>query len=138
MSYEVMVAFHQPVQLTLRLPAVPTRLAGARAQLRQWLTETGINAEVIGRVLVAVGEACANAIEHGYRLDPAGEVTVEAVYLGGTLTITVSDTGTWRSPESAPDLGRGHGMDIIAQFMDEVSVTSTGQGTSVVMVLRGA
>ncbi|MGN9917400.1 ATP-binding protein [Micromonospora palomenae] len=43
--------------------------AHTREALRGWLVGLGVGASDVEAVLIAVGEACANAIEHGYGVD---------------------------------------------------------------------
>jgi PAS domain S-box-containing protein len=43
---------------------VAEQLSALRSDLRAWLASTGATASEAGEVLIAVGEACANAIEH--------------------------------------------------------------------------
>ena len=65
--------------------------------------------EVLGAraaALLALHEACANVIEHAYG-DSSGTLLIEAVHGGDTLSIRVTDHGTWREPVDGTDRGRG-------------------------------
>jgi serine/threonine-protein kinase RsbW len=79
-------------------------------------------------VILAVNEAAANAIEHGYR-DAPGEVTIEAALDEEILTIEVLDHGTWR--DGPPDPARGRGLTIMRTLADEVEIDRGDGGTSV-------
>lgn len=96
----------------------------------------------------AVSEAVTNAIVHGYRGQPDGEVRLSAEYDGDrTLTVTVRDEGCGiRDIEAAmqPFYSTGDGMErsgmgfcVMQTFMDAVEVDSTvGRGTTVVLRKR--
>ncbi|MDI5976452.1 ATP-binding protein [Amycolatopsis magusensis] len=115
------------------LPADPAALAPARHALRAWLTGGGLSEDDVQDVLIAAGEACANAIEHGYRGSSKDKVLLHAVFEAGRLEITISDRGTWRPPPA--DRGsRGHGRLIMEQLMDKVTIEGTGTGTTVRLV----
>ena len=61
-------------------------------------------------LLLAVGEACSNAIEHAYQGRAAGKVNVEIEETPDRkFAVTVRDFGRFRSPSApkSPDRGRG-------------------------------
>ncbi len=45
-------------------------------------------------VVLAVGEACTNAVEHGHRGD-GGTIRLRALIEANVLRVTVRDTGCW-------------------------------------------
>ena len=55
---------HPPEPLSITLPADPGRLSISRAKLREWLNAAGLDSETCADLLLAVGEATANATEH--------------------------------------------------------------------------
>jgi serine phosphatase RsbU (regulator of sigma subunit)/anti-sigma regulatory factor (Ser/Thr protein kinase) len=117
-------------RLSLRMPAVPAVLRPLRATMRRWLAGGGVEDPEAFEILAAAGEACANAVQHG-GLTATG-FTVEAE-LGDEVRIEVSDDGGWR--EARPS-GGGRGLDIMEQFMDDVTVERTTRHTRVVMRRR--
>jgi anti-anti-sigma factor len=119
----------------LELPAVPSALPGVRRRLTGWLTALGMGEQERVAVMVAVGEACANAAEHAYRGTEPGPMSVSAdVDVDGVLTVTVRDEGTWRPPARDPG-DRGRGLLIMRQLVDGV-VLEEGRGTTVTLSLR--
>jgi serine phosphatase RsbU (regulator of sigma subunit)/anti-sigma regulatory factor (Ser/Thr protein kinase) len=121
--------------LWLDLQAVPAALPGVRRRLGQWLTGLGMGEQDRVGVMVAVGEACANAAEHAYRDTEPGPLTVVAdVNVDGVLTVTVKDEGTWRPPDRDPG-DRGRGLLIMRQLVDAV-VLQEEQGTTLTLSLR--
>jgi hypothetical protein len=53
-------------RIVLHMAPEPDALAGLRGELRAWLAERAIEERAAADLLVAVGEACANAVEHAY------------------------------------------------------------------------
>ena len=125
---------HEPLRLELR--AVPAALPGIRRRLGAWLTALGMSEQDRVGVMVAVGEACANAAEHAYRGTEPGLVQVTAaVDVDGLLAVTVRDEGTWRPPDRDPG-DRGRGLLIMRQLVDRVTLAEEGHGTTVAMTVR--
>jgi len=59
------------------------------------------------KVLIAAGEALANAIEHGHRHHTDGTISLRATALADRLRVTVIDAGSWKPPVAAAHRGRG-------------------------------
>jgi len=86
-------------------------------------------------VMVAVGEACANAVEHAYRGQQPGPMHLAAgVDVDGILTVTVRDRGAWRPPDRDPG-DRGRGLLIMRQLVDRVELAED-DGTTVTLSIR--
>jgi PAS domain S-box-containing protein len=117
--------------LHLRLPADPAMLAPLRQTLRRWLREAGAERDVAEEILVAVGEACANVIQHAYGARE-GPLEVELGVDDGEVTVTVGDVGAWRPPS---ETGGGRGLPMMRGFMDSVA-TDTGPAGTVVRMRR--
>jgi anti-sigma regulatory factor (Ser/Thr protein kinase)/putative methionine-R-sulfoxide reductase with GAF domain len=130
-----MVALHnEPIaeQLRLEVPADPTALAEVRRALRRWLHHRGAVQEDIAMLTLAVGEACANAVEHAYAPSPAG-FGVEATEEDGMVTVIVRDAGRWRLPRGE---NRGRGLIIMEATTDRLDLRQTDFGTEVIMQRR--
>jgi anti-anti-sigma factor len=118
--------------LELRLPARPETLADIRRSLERWLGEHGASTDEVYSFLLATGEACGNAIEHAY--GPAdAELEIDAVLEAGTVSVSVRDFGRWRAQRGE---GRGRGLFLMRELMDDVSVTPSDEGTTVKLSLR--
>jgi anti-anti-sigma factor len=121
--------------LELDLPAVPAALPTVRRHLGAWLTGLGMGEQDRVGVMVAVGEAAANAAEHAYRGAEPGRMQVTAVVdVDGQLTVTVRDQGRWHPPDRDPG-DRGRGLLIMRQLVDGV-VLQGEQGTTVTLSMR--
>jgi anti-anti-sigma factor len=122
--------------LELDLVADPAALPGVRRRLNSWLIALGMGEQDRVGVMVAVGEACANAAEHAYRGTEPGPMSVTAgVDVDGVLTVTVRDEGTWRPPNRDPG-DRGRGLLIMRQLVDRVVLEEEAKGTTVTLSLR--
>ncbi|HWC26828.1 MAG TPA: SpoIIE family protein phosphatase [Solirubrobacteraceae bacterium] len=104
------------------------QLRTLRGELRAWLHSAGAGAAEAGDVLVAVGEACANAIEHSGAA-PDSAIEVRGALVGREVVLRVRDRGTWRHGESEPE--RGHGLRLMRTLMDEIEIDSGHEGTRV-------
>ncbi|MGY1744402.1 SpoIIE family protein phosphatase [Blastococcus sp. SYSU D00695] len=126
---------HTPAPLRLDLPAVPSSLPAVRRRVGAWLDQLGMGEQDRVGIMVAVGEAAANAAEHAYRDTEPGPMHVSAaVDLDGVLTVTIRDEGTWRPPDRDPG-SRGRGLLIMRQLVDGV-VLQGEAGTTVTLRLR--
>ncbi|MDQ3934029.1 MAG: SpoIIE family protein phosphatase [Actinomycetota bacterium] len=128
-----LLAIHLPAhvaeRLELSLRAEPTSLAVMRRAVQDWLARVGVT-EVLGYdVLVAVGEAAANAVEHAYG-PSAARFALEVGVEDEDLVVVVRDEGRWREARGAH---RGRGLAMMERLMDDVQVTSDERGTVVTM-----
>ncbi|HTV73240.1 MAG TPA: ATP-binding protein [Candidatus Acidoferrales bacterium] len=111
--------------------AVPARAESSpvlRSALREFLEQLSLSRERVADVVLAVGEATSNAIEHAYR-GHDGTVWLRAVEdPPGRLIIEVVDQGRWRL-DASPE--RGRGLGIMRALVDDVAIESTREGTLV-------
>jgi PAS domain S-box-containing protein len=114
------------------LPAEPESLAGLRRRLARFLHAAGADEAETYEITLTVCEAAGNAIEHAYG---PGDATfdVEASFDADLLVATVRDKGHWRERRGKH---RGRGLNIIEGLMDEVEVSTEGDGTVVRMRRR--
>ena len=114
-----------------RFPAHAEQLRALRASMREWLDERGVATPLQHTVLLAVGEACANAIEHAYSDTRPGDVRVDMLESdSGGLVIEVRDSGRFRAA-SASSSDRGRGTSIMRSLTTDFSRKSTASGTVV-------
>ncbi|MGH3874785.1 MAG: ATP-binding SpoIIE family protein phosphatase [Pseudonocardiaceae bacterium] len=121
--------------LDLRSPAVSWSLRDIRIAVCRWLSAVEAIPRAKHDLIIAVGEACSNAVEHAY--GPAGgTVTVNMALHPPDVIATVSDTGRWRTkkPDCAGD--RGRGLMFIRHCCDEMRIDRGPTGTKVVIRRR--
>jgi serine phosphatase RsbU (regulator of sigma subunit)/anti-sigma regulatory factor (Ser/Thr protein kinase) len=121
------------------LAAAPEEVAGVRRRLAGWLGKLGVSSALTERVIVAMGEAVNNAIEHGSELDSGRTVAIEAFVTPDGLSLTVSDTGRWDkdSHASRREQGRGRGLRVLDALCDQVEIIRRARGTRVTMSFHG-
>jgi len=116
-----------------RFLAVPTSATKARSAVSTFAASHGFSGDALCDVETSVGEAVANAIEHGNRM--RGVFTVACSFASGTLTIEVCDGGAGfdDSTKPAPDTAerrtpslRGYGLFLMRSLMNRVSFKDGG------------
>jgi anti-sigma regulatory factor (Ser/Thr protein kinase) len=121
---------HEPVPGYV-FSAVATVAPLARAILDRELRRFSYDEEKRFGVLVAAGEAVANAIEHAYRGEEPGLIRISIDRELRGLVVTVEDFGRWRSFVKRED--RGRGIELMRAFSDGVQIKSRRDSTSVVL-----
>jgi anti-anti-sigma factor len=114
------------------LPAEPHVVATLRRTVRQWATGSGASDEEAHDLVLAVGEAVTNVIQHAYT-SSGGEVEVEASIRQGLARIVVRDRGEWRP--ARPDEG-GRGLLLMQALVDDFDVVSGPGGTEIRLFRR--
>jgi anti-sigma regulatory factor (Ser/Thr protein kinase) len=112
--------------------AVPDSLSAMRRSLGAWLEAAGADEDAAYDVLLAVGEAAANAVEHAYGPGEE-EFDLVAELVGGDVHITIADRGRWRPARGE---NRGRGLALMRELMDHVDVELGDEGTTVRMQRR--
>ena len=113
--------------LELSVPSEPSSLGEVRVAVRRWLSGIGATDTETADLVVAIGEACSNAIEHAYG-PVGGRVVIRLEHTPPDVTATVRDTGNWRPPRGA---NRGRGLAIMRAVSDAADVDHRADGTTV-------
>ncbi len=133
----------QPMSLTIRNHT--ENLAKVRGFVAQGLRDAPITPEERNKVVLAVDEAVANVIEHGYNADANGAIEVSLDVQTGLLRVVVRDWGQAFDPSQVADpdleehvrMGKkgGLGIYLIRQIMDEVFYAATpDKGNELVLI----
>lgn len=127
----------------LVVPNEPVRISEVRAFVGSFLVDVRAPVEVSQEVLLAVGEAAANAARHGRRPEGRSELRVRCRLEGPAVEVTVADDGpgfdaAGLSSTSLPDrfASGGRGIFLMEQLTDELDVSSSGDGTTIVLTRR--
>jgi anti-sigma regulatory factor (Ser/Thr protein kinase)/putative methionine-R-sulfoxide reductase with GAF domain len=115
--------------LDLVVPALPWSLRDIRVAVRRWLSAVGAASGTVADLLVAIGEAATNAVEHAYG-PGGGTVAVHLELQAPDVVATVRDTGRWRPPRGE---NRGWGTLFMQGLSDEVRIDHGPTGTDVVI-----
>jgi len=116
-------------ELDLRVPAVPQNVGRIRAAMRRFIDQLGVDGEIAFAMLLASGEAVANAVEHAYGTDEPGDLAIRARSDGQRAEVVVEDFGTWGSGASDP--ARGRGLALMRDLAAAASVERASTGTIV-------
>jgi anti-sigma regulatory factor (Ser/Thr protein kinase) len=127
------VVYRRPYpRLVIDDVAVAEQLGDIRHELATWMQAAGVPDGRIADIVLAVNEACANSIEHGYRGRKAGRVRVEGENDGARVHLKVLDSGSWK-PKAADPGVRGRGLLLIRAVSDWLEMECTSSGTTVDM-----
>ncbi|WP_221349587.1 SpoIIE family protein phosphatase [Streptomyces beigongshangae] len=131
-----LLLYRHPAPLEMSFPAESSQLAPVRKALRSWLGQCELPPHMVQSVLVAAGEACANAVEHGHRDAPGETVRLRAEAHAGALHLTIADSGRWKQPQPHLNTHRGRGVGLMHALMQRVTITAGTTGTIVDMHTR--
>jgi serine/threonine-protein kinase RsbW len=115
---------------SLQVPSSTENLAMIREFVAGIGTRAGLSSQEVGKLELAVDEACANVIEHAYGPDVVKEVSVRVTFDADVVQIDVVDTGKGFDPAGvlqqnldqlvAERKSGGLGMRLMKTLMDEV------------------
>jgi len=115
-----------------RLPGAPNSLPEIRRLVVESAERCGFAPDDVGKIEMAVGEACSNIIEHAYRTHPDPlDIELHIEEFPNRLEVKILDYSTINFPvDAAPgvsldnyldtDRRRGLGLYIIRSFVDHV------------------
>ncbi len=123
-------------------------LSGIRRQIRADLNAVGADESLAFDCLVAVTEACSNALVHGQARSPgsaAPEISWEITPTQARFVIVDFSTEewsrtvhpSWDSDDVPDDMSRrfgGFGLEIMRGLMDDVDIHLSSRGTKVTLV----
>jgi len=114
----------------MTIDAKPERLAEAREWARRAAVEAGLDEQDCYQVKLAISEAVANAIKHGSP-SSGDRIRIDAFESDGSLIFEVRDNGTFVAPLTSPTIEdeSGRGLELVTLMMDEVHISSTGEGS---------
>ncbi|KAF0151831.1 MAG: anti-sigma regulatory factor serine/threonine protein kinase [Ignavibacteria bacterium] len=106
---------------------------------------SGFGEDTIGKIILAVDEACTNIIKHAYKFSPDGIIYISIKFSEGKFVVSITDEGVQFDPTQVPepDLREyykqkrvgGLGMFLIKRLMDEVNYnTISGNKNQVVLI----
>lgn len=98
-----------------------------RAEIRDYAARSGMCADRVHDVALAVSEIVSNAVLHAYRDGSHGTITVGAELSGEDIVIRVVDDGIGMSPR--PDSpGAGMGLMIAGRLADDMQIERPDAG----------
>ena len=131
------------ITYTAQFPSAYESVAKARRAVGAFAQVCDFAPTEISDIVLSVGEACNNAVEHGHVDD--GEFTLSCVFHDEVLRIEIRDSGSVYFSPGAVDLralnlqeclGRGRGIPIMRALMDAVSYRCAESGTTAMLEKR--
>jgi anti-sigma regulatory factor (Ser/Thr protein kinase) len=129
--------------LEYQFQAQPAELCKVRQKLRETLEARCTSESVVNCIILAVGEACMNIIQHAYGAEDRGDIILEVQKQGDNLTFRLTDFAQHKScmeeMRSRPlDEVRpgGLGCHLINEIMDEVSLVECGGNCGNVLQMK--
>lgn len=121
------------IEFSLALPRDAIGIPMVRRVLGDAMRSLNVSEVCIAEMLLAVSEACSNAVRHG---GPANRYEVSAAIGFGRCEVRVADHGSGLpavpSHFPPPDVENGRGLLIMRSVVDEISFGITpGRGTTV-------
>ncbi len=122
-----------PTMFVEVIPADAAILRATRQRFSAWLEGQGLSPAARDDCVLALGEAGANAIEHGSENRRSQVVSIEAARHEDQLVLAVSDSGTWKAGLEGFLAGRGHGHVIMQATSDRLDIHHDHRGTVVTL-----
>ena len=108
--------------------------------------ESGFSEEIIGKIILAVDEACTNIIKHAYKYSPDGNIVISIKLEDGKFFISITDEGTHFDPNRIPEPNLreyykqrrvgGLGMFLMKKLMDEVKYSTLSENRNQVILVK--
>jgi anti-sigma regulatory factor (Ser/Thr protein kinase) len=117
-----------PPNFARSIPSSPNALALLRKDLRDWINLVGMTEMECEDLILAMGEAATNAVEHGNRSNASHNVLVTANLRNDQVDLVITDEGQWVLPQSSNGL-RGRGLDLMKVLVDSVAIETSREGT---------
>jgi serine/threonine-protein kinase RsbW len=122
------------VRTSTRFRRERTVVPSARAFAAHALVSAAVPPDIVEHLVLAVAEACNNAILHA----EGDDFTVSVVVEGGRALVTVADHGAGFVPPAHPSMpgphATGHrGLALMQALVDDVDVVSDRAGTTVML-----
>jgi len=110
--------------------SLPNSARLARDSIRSFAQRCGVDSMRLFDVVIAGGEAVANAIEHG-SASPGTTFSIELAAGPAQMLVRVESAGHWRTAPSQTD--RGRGVAIIRTCAKNVEIRSSAERTQLTM-----
>ncbi|MDQ2791076.1 MAG: ATP-binding protein, partial [Actinomycetota bacterium] len=119
-----------PPPLVVTVPATVHNATALRRTFRRW-AEALVDDDTADDLTLVVYEALANAAEHAFTMQQEpGSMWLHASIADDEVLITITDNGTWRTPDTLPG-HRGRGLPLIHQLTTHAHLQLDPQGTTV-------
>lgn len=126
----------------VEVPVRPEAIFATRRAVQRAATDAGMHPDRVDDLLVAVSEACTNALEANQRAGCEDPLVVTCTVGPDVFEVCVTDCGAGFEPALLPvrppltdpghlDVERGWGIQLMRELVDELDYDSTEAGTTV-------
>ncbi len=115
---------------TIHIESRTERLSAVREFVSEAARSFGFSEEDVGKIALAVDEACTNVIKHAYKYDPTKEIGISVHTANRAFVVSISDNGRAFDPRAIqqPDMKEymthfrrgGLGVYLMRSLMDKV------------------
>ncbi len=124
---------------SIRIPPKPKYLTDVDEFVERFLKRNGVDESAIADIAISVSELVNNALSHGSRWSPDKWILIVIEREDGTVTISVTDSGSGFDPDDIDDpladenllKETGRGIFIVRALMDSIDIQATSAGTTV-------
>jgi serine/threonine-protein kinase RsbW len=125
-----------------QLEVRPEAIVRARRLVARAAADAGLPADRIDDLLVAVSEACTNAMESQQRARVDVPLEISCHVIGDAFEVSIRDRGAGFDPNALPvrppiadpshlEIERGWGIQLMRQLVDDLAFDITGSGVCV-------
>ena len=140
-----MNSYNKIFEKELLVKSTTDNLAGIRDFIKSAADQSGFSEDTVGKIILAVDEACTNIIKHAYKNSPEGNIFIKIKFNDPKFSISITDEGSHFDPNKVPEPNLreyykekrvgGLGVFLIKKLMDEVNYsTLTGNKNQVILV----
>jgi serine/threonine-protein kinase RsbW len=115
---------------TIHIESRTERLSAVREFVSDAARSFGFSEEDVGKIALAVDEACTNVIKHAYKFDPSREIAISVKGADRAFMVSIRDSGRAFDPTGIhqPDMKEymthfrrgGLGVYLMRSLMDKV------------------
>jgi len=130
----------------LSVNSTTENLSLIRDFISQLASSAGFNEGSIGKIILAVDEACTNIIKHAYKYSIDGHINISVSILDDKFSVSIVDNGAHFNPAEVPepDLKKYHqmrksgglGIFLMKKLMDEVKYINLNDNSNQVVLVK--
>jgi len=138
-------SYNKIFEKELLIKSKTDNLAVIRDFIKSAADQSGFSEDTVGKIILAVDEACTNIIKHAYKSSPEGNIIIKIKFNDPKFSISITDEGSHFDPNKVPEPNLreyykekrvgGLGVFLIKKLMDEVNYsTLSGNKNQVILV----
>jgi len=130
----------------LEIKSSTGNLSQVRDFVKKAAEDCGFNDETVGKIMLAVDEACTNIIKHAYHYNSDGIIKVNVVFVDPKLKVMITDYGEPFNSKSIPEPNLkeyhrlkkvgGLGMFLMRKLMDNVVYSNPNTKSNKVTLIK--